>query len=62
MKLIMTKSLACADAGMDCSWSGTAESEEELMTKVAEHAKEVHPEMEMTPELGAKIKSLIKEV
>lgn len=57
----MTKSISCADAGADCSWS-TAETEEELMKKVAEHAKEKHEGMEITPELVAKIKSHIKEI
>jgi predicted small metal-binding protein len=58
----MTKSISCADAGADCSWSTTAETEEEILNKVAQHAKEDHPELEVNPELVAKIKSLIKEV
>lgn len=59
---IMTKSLSCADVGTDCSWSTTAETEEELMKKVAQHAKEEHEGMEVTPELVEKIKSNIKEI
>jgi len=58
----MTKSISCADAGKDCGWSATAETEEELMNKVAEHAKADHKDMEITPEVVAKIKSLIKEI
>ena len=58
----MVKSISCADSGADCSWSTTAETEEELMNKVAAHAKEKHPELEITPELVQKIKSIIKEV
>jgi predicted small metal-binding protein len=58
----MTKSISCADAGADCSWSTTAETDEEIMNRVAQHAKEDHPDLEVTPELVAKIKSLIKEV
>ena len=58
----MTKNISCADAGADCSWSAKAETEEDLMNKVAQHVKEDHPELEVTPELVAKIKSLIKEV
>ena len=58
----MTKSISCADAGANCSWSTTAETEEVIMSKVAQHAKEDHPELEVTPELVAKIKSLIKEI
>jgi len=58
----MTKSISCADVGSDCGWSATAETEEELMGKVAEHAKIDHKDLEITPELVAKIKSLIKEI
>jgi len=58
----MTKSISCADAGANCTWSTTAETEEELMQKVTEHAKEEHKDLEITPELVAKIKSIIKEV
>jgi len=58
----MTKSISCADVGSDCGWSTTAESEEELMKKVAEHAKEEHKDLEVTPEVVANIKSHIKEI
>jgi predicted small metal-binding protein len=58
----MTKSISCADAGKDCSWSATAQTEEELMGKVAEHVQADHKEIELTPENVANIKSLIKEI
>jgi predicted small metal-binding protein len=58
----MTKSISCADTGANCSWSTTAETEEDLMKKVSQHAKEEHEGMEVTPELVAKIKSHIKEI
>jgi len=58
----MTKSISCSDAGKDCGWSATAETEEDLMKKVAQHAQEEHKDMEITPEVVAKIKSLIKEI
>ena len=58
----MAKSISCADAGKECSWSATAQTEEELMGKVAEHVKESHKEIELTPENIAGIKSLIKEI
>lgn len=58
----MAKTFKCADAGNECSWSATAESEDELMKKVAEHAKTAHPGMEVTPELVEKIKSQIKDI
>lgn len=58
----MAKSISCADAGADCNWSTTAETEEELMEKVAEHVKAEHKELQITPELVAKVKSIIKEI
>ena len=58
----MTKSISCADSGADCNWSATAETEEQLMQKIEEHAKAEHKDLEITPELVAKIKSIIKEV
>ena len=58
----MAKSISCADVGADCSWSASADTEEQLMEKVAQHAKEGHPELEITPEQVEKIKSHIKEI
>ena len=58
----MAKSLSCKDAGADCSWSITAETEEELMEKATEHVKESHQELQVNAELAKKIKSLIKDV
>ena len=57
----MTKSLSCADVGVtECNWSASAETEEELMVKVKEHAKE-HGHDEIPAELAAKIQSAIKD-
>ena len=50
----MTKTISCSDAGKDCGWSASAESEEELMTKVTE-------QIELNAENISSIKSLIKE-
>ena len=58
----MTKSISCADAGADCSWSTTAGTEEELMQKVADHVKAEHKDLQITPELVAKVKSIIKDI
>ncbi len=58
----MAKSISCSDAGKDCGWSATAESEEELMKQVTEHVIEHHKEIELNNESISGIKSLIKEV
>ena len=57
----MTKSISCKDAGKDCTWSATHESEEALMSMVKEHVLAEHKEIELNPKNIAGIKSLIKE-
>ena len=56
----MTRSISCKDAGKDCTWSATHESEEALMSMVKEHVLAEHKEIELNPENIANIKSLIK--
>ena len=58
----MAKSISCSDAGKDCGWSATAESEEDLMSQVKEHVLANHKEIELNEESILSIKSLIKEV
>lgn len=38
----MTKELKCGDAGFECDAVVRADTEEEVMTQVATHAREVH--------------------
>ena len=56
------KQVKCADAGMACDFTAQAETEEELMKKVAEHAREKHGITQVTPELAAKVKKIMREV
>lgn len=58
----MVKMLRCQDVGVDCDAVIRAETEEELMRKVAEHAKTVHGVTEIPADLVAKIKAAIREV
>ena len=58
----MTKSISCADAGKDCGWSASAETEKELMVRVEEHVKEFHKDIKLTLDTVENIKSLIKEI
>jgi predicted small metal-binding protein len=58
----MTKSINCADVGVECSWSATAETVDELLAKCQEHANTEHKDMVITPEIVTKIKSHIKEI
>jgi len=54
------KYIACADVVPGCSFTASASTEEELMTKVVEHAAHHHGVTEVTPELAAKVQAAIK--
>ncbi len=55
----MGKSIACRDAGSPCSWTATAATPIELLSKIADHAKTVHPNYTMQ-DLG-KVMAAIKD-
>jgi predicted small metal-binding protein len=60
----MALTVSCKDAGIKCDFVARAESEEELMARLAEHAKEVHgftDEQLSDPAIVEKIKAVIKE-
>ncbi len=57
----MAKSISCSDAGKDCGWSATADTEEVLMSQVKEHVLAEHKEIELNEKSITSIKSLIKE-
>lgn len=54
------KTLSCSDAGFDCGTKIQAETEEEILSQAAAHAHAEH-NIEVTPELAAQIKTLIKD-
>ena len=58
----MAKEIRCADVGMDCDFVTSADSEEELMQIVVQHAQDVHGITEITPELQAKVAEVIRDV
>jgi predicted small metal-binding protein len=53
-------SYACKDVGVDCPWSASAETEDELMALISEHAKKDHPDITLTPELVSAVKAAFK--
>ena len=57
----MAKSIKCADLGIACGWSAKANSETELIKKIAQHAEQ-HGFSQIPFEWEAKIKSAIKDV
>jgi predicted small metal-binding protein len=52
-------SFRCADIGMPCRFEATAETEPELMQKIALHAKSVHKIDPIPQDLLAKVKKAI---
>ena len=57
----MTKSISCSDAGKDCKWTASAQTEEELMEKVTQHVIDKHKEIELNADSISSIRSLIKD-
>ena len=57
----MAKVVHCRDIGFDCDGVVKAETEAELMAKVAEHAKSVHNLTEITDEVVEQVKAVIRE-
>lgn len=55
----MKKHIACNDVVPGCSFTADAATEEELVQKVAAHAKHSHGVADVTPELAAKVKAAI---
>lgn len=58
----MSKRMKCADVGMDCDFAALADTEEELLELVREHARRVHGIEEVTPELKRKVLDAVEEV
>ncbi len=57
----MTKVVRCKDVGFDCDGVVKAETEEEALALVADHAKEVHNLETLTPEIVDKVRSVMFE-
>ena len=58
----MPKKLTCRDVGVDCDFEATGETEEEILQKAAQHAKEAHGMSEIPEELVEKCKQAIREL
>jgi predicted small metal-binding protein len=56
----MAKEIACNDLMKGCAFTATAETEDDLLRQVAEHASTAHGVKEVTPELAAQLKAAIR--
>ena len=57
----MAKVLRCRDVGMDCDYEARAETEEEILKKVAVHAGTTHNMTEIPEEVLAKVRAAIQD-
>ena len=57
----MGKMLKCRDVGVNCDFEAHGQTDAEILQKAAEHAKDCHQGVQMTPALQAKIKAAIKD-
>lgn len=57
----MAKTFACKDIGLTCEFQAQAENEQELIAKVADHARTAHNMQQIDEATAAKIKAAIKE-
>jgi predicted small metal-binding protein len=56
----MAKQMECGDVVPGCTWKADAQTEDELMKRVAAHAAEAHGVKQVTPELAAKVRAAIQ--
>jgi predicted small metal-binding protein len=57
----MAKVVRCRDVGFDCDGVIRAKTEEEALAQAAAHAQEVHGLQEITPEVVAAVRAVIRE-
>lgn len=54
------KRLKCSDVGFDCDHEIQAETQQEVLQKAAEHAKEAH-NVVVTPDMAEQVKAKIRD-
>ena len=57
----MAKVVHCRDVGFDCDGVVRAETEEDALRQVAEHARSVHGLEEVSPEIAEQVRSVMRE-
>jgi len=55
------RELHCADAGFECDKTLQGESDDEVMSKAADHAREAHGMNEIDEATGQKLRGLIHD-
>jgi len=57
----MKKLFCCTDLGIGCNWEASAETVEDLLKKVAEHARTAHGMKELNESMRLKIIGKMRE-
>ena len=57
----MAKTVNCRDVGVDCDFTATGETEEQVLQQCAEHARTAHGMNEISPELATKVRAAIRD-
>jgi predicted small metal-binding protein len=57
----MAKVMKCRTVGLDCDFVARGENDDEVMAKVAEHARKDHGMQTIPQEVAAKVKAAIHE-
>lgn len=57
----MAKVVHCKDVGFDCEGVVRAETEEEILEKVAEHAQTVHDLRDISEEVVEKVRAAVRD-
>lgn len=57
----LAKIIRCKDVGFDCPAVVRAPNEEQALKQAAEHAKDAHGLDRITPEIVAKVKSVMRD-
>ncbi len=56
----MAREISCDDLVKGCAFTATAETEDDLLNQVVEHASTAHGVKEVTPELAAQVRAAIR--
>lgn len=57
----MAKTVSCRDVGADCDFVARGNSEEEIMSQVAEHARTAHNMEEIPSEVRDQVRAAIRD-
>jgi predicted small metal-binding protein len=57
----MAKSVSCRDVGMDCDFVAKGDTEEEILSQCAEHARTDHNMPEITEDVRDRVRMAIRD-